>query len=244
MLKKEKDELKLKFKELQKKIKYNFKDFSILKAAFTHKSYVGIFHITKHISDKNNERLEFLGDSVLGYIVTDFVYRKFKNLKEGELSEIKSHLVCKAALSTVARNLELHKYLIYGKGITEQEIKINDSVLENTVEALVGAIYLDGGIKHATNFIKTYIIPKDEAIEIKSLKDSKSRLQEILQARGEVKIEYKLINTSGPDHDKSFEVEVWCNDKKLGYGKGKNKKYAEQEAAKESLLVVEDKDAI
>lgn len=241
---KSKDENIQKCKDLQKVIKYSFKDLSIMKAALTHKSYVGFFNITKHISDKNNERLEFLGDSVLGFVVTDFVYKKFKNLKEGELSEIKAHLVCKSALSNVAKGMDLHKYLIHGKGITENEIKINDSFLENTVESLIGAIYLDGGLKPAIKFIYKFVIPKDGDIQIKALKDSKSRLQEILQAKGEVKIEYRLVNTTGPDHDKSFEVEVYCNDKLLGKGQGKNKKHAEQEAAKEALLLVEDKNAI
>ena len=231
-------------KDFQKIINYNFKDLSILKAALTHKSYTGIFNLTKHMSDKNNERLEFLGDSVLGFVVTDFVYKKFKNLKEGELREIKAHLVCKTALSNVAKTMDVYKYLIHGKGVTEQEIKVNDSFLENTVEALVGAIYLDGGIKPAIKFIYSFIIPKDGEIQIKSLKDSKSRLQEILQQKGDVKIEYKLVNATGPDHDKVFDVEVYCNDKLLGKGTGKNKKYAEQEAAKEALLKVEDKNAI
>lgn len=241
---KSKDPIIQKCKDLQKIIKYNFKEVSILKAALTHKSYTGIFNFTKHMSDKNNERLEFLGDSVLGFVVTDFVYKKFRNLKEGELSEIKAHLVCKTALSNVAKTMDLHKYLLHGKGVTEQEIKVNDSFLENTVEALVGAIYLDGGIKPAVKFIYNFIIPKDGEIQIKSLKDSKSRLQEILQQNGDVKIEYRLVSATGPDHDKLFNVEVYCNDKLLGAGSGKNKKYAEQEAAKEALIKVQDKNAI
>lgn len=242
--KKEKKELKAKFKNLEKTIGYKFKDISILKAAFTHKSYVGLFNITRHMPDKNNERLEFLGDSVLGYVVTSFLYKKYKNLKEGELSEIKAHLVCKTALSKIARELSFNKYLIFGRGITEKEIVANDSVLEDTVEALIGAMYLDGGIKKATKFIHKFIIPADGNIEMKSIKDAKSRLQEILQASGNVKIEYIVKSTSGPEHDKRFDVEVYCNGKLLGEGTGKSKKQAEQEAAGKALLIVEDKTSI
>ena len=241
---KSKDENIQKCKDLQKVIKYSFKDLSIMKAALTHKSYVGLFNITKHVYDKNNERLEFLGDSVLGFVVTDYVYKKYKNLKEGELSEIKASLVCKSALSNVAKGMDLYKFLIHGKGITQEEIKVNDSFLENTVEALVGAIFLDGGLKPAKKFIFKFIIPPEDKIKINSIKDGKSRLQEILQENGEVKIEYRLVNTTGPDHDKSFEVEVYCNGKLLGRGQGKNKKHAEQEAAQEALLKIKDKSAI
>jgi len=230
------------FVEFQKIINYKFKNKKILVSALTHKSYIGMFKIQHWVGDRNNERLEFLGDSVLGYIVTDYVYKKFKGLKEGELSEIRSHIVCKASLSKVAKSFEMYKYLIYGNGITEQEIKVNDSVLENTMEAVVGAIYLDGGIKPADKFVKKFIIPEDSELQLKSLKDSKSRLQEILQSVGNASIEYKLISTSGPDHDKSFEVEVFNNNKKLGHGVGKNKKIAEQNAAKEALLSLNIKD--
>lgn len=229
-----------KFNELQKKIKYKYKNLEYLKVALTHKSYNGMFGIVKQTNVRNNERLEFLGDSVLGYIVTDYIFKKFHNLKEGELSDIRSHIVCKSALSTVAKKFELHKYLIYGKGLSEQELKINDSMLENTVEAIVGSIYLDGGIKKATSFVREFVLPQDDEIQTKTMKDSKSRLQEILQAGGETHIEYVLVNTTGPDHDKFFEVQVLNNGKKLGSGSGKNKKLAEQNAAKEALISISD----
>ncbi len=219
---------------LEKKIKYKFKRENYLVVGLTHKSCITGFDENSY--EKHNERMEFLGDSVLGFVVTDNIFKKLPTtLKEGELSDIRSHLVCKSTLASVARGFNLHEYLFLGKGISKEEVYENDSVLENSVEALIGAIYLDGGLKNAIKFIKTFVLPPEGELMQKMEKDSKSKLQELLQVRGDSLIEYKLKRTLGPDHDKVFETEVFNKGELLGSGMGKSKKLAEQNAATEAL---------
>ncbi|HZK02242.1 MAG TPA: ribonuclease III, partial [Anaerovoracaceae bacterium] len=188
----------------------------------------------KHIH--NNERLEFLGDSVLSTVVSEYVYLKYNNLPEGELTKVRANVVCESSLAHQAKSIDLGRYLLLGRGEEVTGGRDRISILADTFEAVIGALYLDGGIETARKFILNML---EDSIKLAStgglFRDYKTDLQELLQSRFDDKISYRVIKEIGPDHDKTFEVEVVLGDKVLGKGRGKSKKEAEQNAAKKAL---------
>ena len=219
-----------KLEKLQQSVGYKFKDERLLQRALTHTSYA---NECNEGHNKSNERLEFLGDSVLGIITAEHFYLNFKDLPEGELTKLRAATVCENSLSSFARQLGLGEYLLLGKGEMCTGGSDRPSILADAFEALIAAIYLDGGIEEAKKFVLKYV---DKAVEEhRGFKDYKTVLQEVIQKNpGEV-IEYMLVKESGPDHNKRFEVEVHLNSNVIGKGVGTSKKKAEQLAAKEAL---------
>lgn len=216
-------------RELQEKLGYKFADESLLIRALSHSSYVN----ENHSAGDSNERLEFLGDSVLGLVTAENFYTNYKKLPEGELTKLRAATVCEKSLAGFAQQLELGKYLLLGKGENLTGGRNRPSIQADAFEAIIAAIYLDGGMEEARKFVLKYI---DEAIrQHQSFKDYKTMLQEVVQRNpGEI-VEYVLVGESGPDHDKRFAVEVHLNSNVIGKGVGKSKKRAEQEAAREAL---------
>ena len=218
---------------LEKEIGYVFKKRSLLKQAVTHRSYAN----ENRGSGPFNERLEFLGDAVLSLISADFLYKKFPSMAEGDLTKLRSSLVCTASLSEYARRIKLGDYLLLGKGELATGGNERDSNLENAFEALIAAVYLDGGIDKARRFVLRFLDDSVETHHI-SFKDYKTKLQEIVQESHEETLNYVITKESGPDHDKRYEVEVHLNSNMIGKGKGRSKKQAEQEAAKQALQLM------
>lgn len=218
---------------LEKEIGYVFKKRSLLKQAVTHRSYAN----ENRGSGPFNERLEFLGDAVLSLISADFLYKKFPSIAEGDLTKLRSSLVCTASLSEYARRIKLGDYLLLGKGELATGGNERDSNLENAFEALIAAVYLDGGIDKARRFVLRFLDDSVETHHI-SFKDYKTKLQEIVQESHEETLNYVITKESGPDHDKRYEVEVHLNSNVIGKGKGRSKKQAEQEAAKQALQLM------
>jgi len=219
--------------EFQNIIKYQFKEIDIINEALTHSSYSNEYR-GKHIY--NNERLEFLGDSVLSTVISEYVYLKYSNLPEGELTKMRANVVCEPSLARQAKSIDLGKYLLLGKGEEVTGGRNRISILADTFEAVIGALYLDGGIETARKFILNML---KDSIELASkgnlFRDYKTDLQELLQSKFDDKISYRVVDEIGPDHDKTFEIEVVLGDKVLGRGRGKSKKEAEQNAAKKAL---------
>lgn len=227
---------------INKKVIYNISKFEeIIDYKFENKNYIleALTHSSYSNENKNykfNERLEFLGDSVLSIIVSDYLFKTENNLPEGELTKLRANIVCEESLSEVASKIKLGEYLLLGKGEEATGGRERISILADALEAVIAAIYLDGGIENSRKFIFKYM---DEIIEDsikgKIFRDYKTYLQEVLQSRGEQNIWYKLIEEKGPDHNKRFVMEVGINDEVLGVGEGKSKKDAEQIAAKAAL---------
>ena len=216
-------------RELQKKIGYQFKNGELLARALSHSSYVN----ERQGGTESNERLEFLGDSVLGFITAEYYYKNFRHLPEGELTKLRAATVCEKSLASFARELDLGKYLLLGKGETCTGGRERPSITADAFEALIAAIYLDGGIEEAKNFVLHYV--SNASKELSNFHDYKTKLQEVIQKNPEENVEYVHVGESGPDHDKRFEVEVHLNSNVIGRGSGKSKKIAEQQAAKEAL---------
>jgi len=216
---------------LQKRIEYNFKDASLLLRALSHSSYVN----EKQGSGECNERLEFLGDSVLGFITAEYFYSNF-NYSEGELTKMRASTVCEKSLCVFAKKIGLGEFLLLGKGEICTGGRERPSILADAFEALIAAIYLDGGVYEAKKFVLRFV--KESVSEVKSFHDYKTKLQEITQKNPEESVEYVHVGESGPDHDKRFEVEVHLNSNIIGRGIGKSKKVAEQEAAREALMLM------
>ena len=218
---------------LEKKIGYTFKNEELLKTALTHSSYAN----EQGGAMKYNERLEFLGDSVLGIITAEYLFVNHKDFPEGELTKVRSALVCEKALFKFASEIDLGEYLFLGKGETNTGGRNRPSILADAFEALIAAIYLDGGMKQAKAFVLRFIkSAQAEAIEINT--DYKTKLQEIIQKNPEERIEYAVIGETGPDHDKRFIVVVKLNSNIIGKGEGRSKKQAEQLAAREALRLM------
>lgn len=220
--------------ELEDKIGYHFKNKNLLLQALTHSSYAN--EGKKH--GRNNERLEFLGDSVLSVIVAKHLFLKYKDIPEGELTKLRASLVCEKALDVFAQKLGLGEYLRLGKGEEMTGGRQRPSILADAFEAVIAALYLDGGYQAAQKFVLSFI-PED--LDVKSanqLADYKTTLQEIIQQNREEKIEYVLADEKGPDHAKVFTAEVLLNSNVIGVGEGSSKKQAEQNAAKEALKLM------
>ncbi len=218
---------------MNSKIGYQFKDKKLYMKALTHSSYANE-HRDKKIH--SNERLEFLGDSILGFITAEYIFKNYKNLPEGELTKIRAAVVCEKTLCVIARELELDKDIMLGKGEEAGGGRDRDSILADSVEAILAAIYLDGGMQAAYDFVLKIVPPKVElALNGRAFNDYKTTLQEIVQKNREEVLSYKLIAETGPDHDKRFMVEVLLNSNVIAQGAGKSKKDAEQMAAKKAL---------
>ena len=220
-------------KELEEKIGYNFKDSHLLGHAVTHSSYVNEKHMKKADC---NERLEFLGDAVLELISSEYLFFENQTMPEGELTKLRASMVCEKALAFCARDLELGSYLLLGKGEDATGGRFRESITSDALEALIGAIYLDGGFANAKEFVLKFIL---NDIEHKQLfYDSKTILQEIVQENGTQPVEYILTKEEGPDHNKNFTVEARVNGKVMGQGSGHTKKAAEQAAAYQAIRVL------
>ncbi len=216
-------------RELQERIGYRFENEEYLRIALTHSSYSNEYKNKV----ENNERQEFLGDSVLSIITSERLFKTLDKQPEGELTQIRAGLVCEKTLCGFAKKIGLGEYLLLGRGEEQTGGRERASILADAFEALIAAIYLDGGIENARKFVLGFI---DEALESKkpAFVDYKTLLQEVIQQNSEEKLQYILVGSSGPDHDKRFEVEVHLNSNVIGRGSGRSKKEAEQLAAKEA----------
>lgn len=225
------DVIKESIRAFEEKIGYEFKDKTYIQTALTHSSFAN-----EHKEFNYNERLEFLGDSVLGLVVSDYLFRARNDLPEGKLTRLRANVVCEESLSAVARKINLGDHLFLGKGEKASGGSDRDSILADATEAVIAAIYLDGGFDQAKDFILSNLrdtIAKN--IDGNIFRDYKTILQEIIQGNNG-KISYKLVGESGPDHNKEFEMQVKCGQVTIGIGRGKNKKEAEKEAARDALV--------
>ena len=225
-----------KLKELEKRIGYKFQDFSLLKHALMHSSYTNEKHLPKY---QCNERLEFLGDAVLELVSSEFLFLENPKEPEGKLTKTRASMVCEPSLAFCARDIELGSYLLLGKGEEATGGRTRESVTSDAMEALIGAIYLDGGFANAKEFIHKFILSDLE--NKKLFFDSKTILQEIVQADSNKPIPYQLLKEEGPDHNKAFYVKVFIGDVDYGTGKGRTKKAAEQQAAYQAILALKKK---
>lgn len=218
-------------KGLEEKIGYTFRDPKLLENALTHSSYANEH---RDIGLSSNERLEFLGDSILGLVVADHLYRKRLDLAEGELTKIRSALVCENSLVEVAEKLQVGEYLMLGKGELSGGGRQRPSIQADAVEAILAAIYLDGGIGQVRKVIHRFIL-ENEAEKSATIQDYKTTLQEIIQKDNGRELRYVLMKETGPDHNKVFTIHVYLDDESIGQGEGRSKKEAEQEAAKAGI---------
>ncbi|HJC58360.1 MAG TPA: ribonuclease III [Candidatus Eisenbergiella intestinipullorum] len=217
--------------ELEKKIGYFFQDKKLLKQALTHSSFANEQRINRLGS---YERLEFLGDAVLELVSSDFLFHENPDMPEGRLTRLRASMVCEPALACCARDLELDRYILLGKGEEGTGGRKRDSIVSDVMEAVIGALYLDGGFQTASRFIHRFVLSD---LENKILfYDSKSVLQEMIQTMPDMELSYALVGEEGPEHDKQFLVEARLNGKTAGSGKGHSKKAAEQQAAYQVIL--------
>lgn len=216
--------------EFQKKIGNSFRNPKLLTHALIHSSYANERKMSK---DKNNERLEFLGDAVLELITSDYLFRTYKKEPEGKLTKLRASLVCEPTLAMCAKDIGLGEYLLLSRGEDMTGGRERDSILSDAFEAVIGAIYLDQGIESARKFVEIHLL-KD--VENKVLFfDAKTQLQEIIQGEGNETLHYVLVKEEGPDHQKQFTIEARLGDEVIGRGVGRSKKTAEQHAAFEAI---------
>ena len=212
-------------------IHYHFKDKHLLLEALSHSSYAN----EKHKTRNSNERLEFLGDSVLSIVVSEFLFHKYPDLPEGELTKLRASMVCEKALHVFAREIHLGEFLLLGKGEEHTGGRERPSILADMVESIIAALYLDSGIDEARRFIMANVLAGAELGEAHHIADYKTELQELIQRRSNQVISYELIGESGPDHNKLFTFRVLINGVPTGEGSGRSKKEAEQMAACKAL---------
>ncbi|MDE6891279.1 MAG: ribonuclease III [Lachnospiraceae bacterium] len=217
-------------KELEKKIGYEFSNRKLLGQAVTHSSFSNEQKINKL---KNYERLEFLGDAVLELLSSQFFFETYPDMSEGEMTRLRSSMVCEPALAFCARDLDLGSYILLGKGEEATGGRKRDSIISDVMEAVIGAIYLDGGLSEADKFVRKFILSDLENKQL--FYDSKTLLQEQVQKEGKT-LTYELVSESGPDHEKVFVVEAKIDGKTVGRGRGRNKKTAQQQAAYQVLI--------
>lgn len=221
--------------ELQQVIGYEFKQKRLLIQALTHSSYANERRMKKH---SDNERLEFLGDAVLEIISSEYLYNHFPELPEGELTKMRASLVCEPTLAFCTKDMQLGDYLLLGRGEERTGGRERNSILSDTLEAVIGAIYLDGGFASAKEFILKFILT--DIAHKQLFYDSKTILQETVQGRGMGELSYQLIGENGPDHDKVFTIELCIGGKSVSTGEGHTKKAAEQEAAYNALVKIQE----
>ncbi|MGI5895834.1 MAG: ribonuclease III [Oscillospiraceae bacterium] len=220
--------------EFEAQIGYQFQNKQLLVEALTHSSYAN--EGKKHLH--NNERLEFLGDSVLSVIVAEYLFLHFKHIPEGELTRLRASLVCEQALYEFSKKIHLGEFLLLGRGEENTGGRERPSILSDAFEAVIAAIFLDGGMEAAKPYVLSFI-PRDlSPKKSQNFTDYKTTLQEIIQQNREEKVEYVLTSESGPDHNKTFEIDIHLNSNIIGTGTGKSKKQAEQNAAKEALKLM------
>lgn len=215
-------------KDLETEIGYHFHNISLLQNALTHSSYA---NERWHNSLLSNERLEFLGDSILGMLVADYLYRNFPDRPEGELTRMRADMVCETTLAGVAEKINLGEHLLLGHGEEQGGGRTRESILADAVESVIAASFLDGGMEAALHFVRTFILVQ---VPVKQLHnaDYKTQLQELVQQKKNQVLAYVLLDETGPDHDKHFAVAVTLNGSEVGRGDGRSKKRAEQEAAR------------
>ncbi|TDO87844.1 RNAse III [Halanaerobium saccharolyticum] len=224
---------KEKINKFETSLDLDFKDKKLIQRALTHKSYP---NENRRLNLKDNERLEFLGDSVLSLSVSTYIFNKFSNLPEGELAKMRAVIVSAPILAEVAKRIELGQFLFLGKGEEMTGGRERDSILADTMEAIFGALYLDQGFTAAADFILELLkVDIINVAEGNHIQDYKTILQEVIQENGNVRPEYEVVDEEGPDHNKTFIVAVKLNEDSLGSGQGSSKKEAEQEAAKVAL---------
>ena len=218
-------------KDLEKAIGYQFRDIQLLQNALAHSSYA---NERWHNSLLSNERLEFLGDSVLGMLVADYLYRSFPDRPEGELTRMRADMVCEHTLATVANKIGLGEHLLLGHGEEQGGGRSRESILADAMESVIAACFLDGGLTAALKIVQQFILVE---VPVKKLHnaDYKTALQELVQQKKNQVLSYAMVGQSGPDHDKKFDVEVSLNGKVVGKGSGSSKKRAEQMAAKGAI---------
>ena len=218
-------------KDLESAIGYRFRNITLLQNALTHSSYA---NERWHDSLKSNERLEFLGDSILGMVVAEYLYKNFPDRPEGELTRMRADMVCEKTLAAVAARIGLGQHLMLGNGEEQGGGRGRDSILADAVESVIAAAFLDGGMAAARAFIERYILVEVPVTKLHNA-DYKTALQELVQQKKNQVLTYTLIGESGPDHDKRFEVEVMLNGEVVGIGSGSSKKRAEQDAAHKAI---------
>ena len=223
--------------ELEKKIEYCFREKALLKQALTHSSFVNEQRIKKL---PDYERLEFLGDAVLELTTSDFLFRRFPDVREGELTKRRASIVCGSSLAQCAENISLGEYILMGRGEESTGGRHKENMISDVMEAVIGAIYLDGGFEKAVAFIQRFVLSDFE--EKRLFYDSKTLLQEYVQKEKGAVLYYVLVNEYGPDHSREFVVEARVNGNTVGKGIGKTKKGAEQQAAYEALLAAKVKE--
>lgn len=221
------------YEEFEEKIGYSFNNRNLLKTALTHSSYANEKHWAY---DRNNERLEFLGDAVLELVSSDFIFHEHKKDMEGAMTKLRASLVCEQSLAGAARQADIGQFIRLGKGEASTGGRERDSILSDAFEAVIGAIYLDGGMEHASVFIKQFVLSDIE--QKKLFYDSKTILQEMVQDKGANTLSYELIAENGPDHAKEFVVCCNLDGRPMGTGRGRSKKAAEQKAAYETILQI------
>ena len=218
-------------KDLEAAIGYKFKDISLLQNARAHSSYA---NERWHNSLMSNERLEFLGDSILGMMVAEYLYRTFPDRPEGELTRMRADMVCEQTLAAVAGRIDLGRHLLLGNGEEQGGGRTRNSILADAVESVIAASFLDGGMDAARQFIQKFILVEVPVKKLHNV-DYKTGLQELIQQKKNQVLTYTLVGESGPDHDKRFDVEVKLNGKMVGLGSGSSKKRAEQDAARDAM---------
>lgn len=223
-------------KDLEKAIGYRFRDITLLQNALSHSSYA---NERFHNGLKSNERLEFLGDSILGMVTAEYLYRNFPERPEGDLSRMRADMVCEKSLARIAEQLELGRHLLLGNGEELSGGRRRESILADAVESVIAACFLDGGMTPARNFIDTFVL-SDVPVQKMHNIDYKTALQERVQQKKNQTITYRLVGESGPDHDKWFTVEVLLNGTLAGTGEGSSKKRAEQAAAQNALQTLDE----
>ena len=226
---------KIIFEEFEEEIGYKFKNKNYLRQALSHSSFANEMRLSKLA---NNERLDFLGDAVLELMCSEYIFCNNSEMHEGEMTKLRASIVCEPTLAMCAREINLGKYILLGKGEVSTGGRERDSILSDAFEAVIGAIYLDGGFTSAKEFITRFVL--DDIDNKKLFFDSKTILQEIIQADYKEPLQYKLIGEDGPDHDKIFTVAAIVEGKELSQGSGKTKKAAEQAAAYQAILKLTD----
>ena len=218
-------------KDLERAIGYQFHNITLLQNALTHSSYA---NERWHNSLMSNERLEFLGDSILGMVVADHLYRNFPDRPEGELTRMRADMVCEKTLANVANRISLGKHLLLGNGEELGGGRSRDSILADAMESVIAACFLDGGIQAALKIVQQFILVEVPVNRLHNV-DYKTKLQELVQQKKNQVLTYVLVGESGPDHDKKFDVEVKLNGNVIGTGSGSSKKRAEQDAARAAM---------
>lgn len=223
------------FDVLEKRIAYRFRDKKLLRQALTHSSYANEMKINRF---EDYERLEFLGDAVLELVSSDFLFRERTETPEGDLTKLRASMVCEPALAYCAREFSLERFILLGRGEEATGGRGRDSIVSDVMEALIGAIYLDGGFEEASAFIHRFVLSDLEDKQL--FYDAKTILQEVVQRDNAGELHYELVKEEGPQHDKIFEVEAYVGEKKVGEGSGHSKKAAQQQAAYRALLAMRE----